>query len=133
MVCPRFLGHFFRLWNFDLCTETENSVNLRQNHHDPPIDIQSLTLTQRNQPGPAPPSMAEHGEPLKSGFERQRYPRITPSIRPLRVGRALMEQQDIRGLIGHRFQCGQEIVLGSPLVAIRIAHDTADATDVQAA
>src|SRR5690554_440815 len=44
-----------------------------------------------------------------------------------------MEQQDIRGLIGHRFKCGQEIVFGSPLIAIWIAHDTADATDVQVA
>src|SRR5690554_7017228 len=44
-----------------------------------------------------------------------------------------MEQKDIRGLIGHRLQCGKKIVLGSPLIAIRIAHDTADATDVQVA
>src|SRR5690554_473262 len=109
------------------------TVNLRQNHHDPPIDIQRLTLTQRNQPGPVPSSMAEDRESLKARFERQRYPGITPTIRPFRVGWALMEQQDIRGVIGHRFQCGQKIVLDSPLVAIWIAHDTADATDVQAA
>src|SRR5690554_7111232 len=44
-----------------------------------------------------------------------------------------MEQKDLRGLIGYRFQCGQKIIFGSPLIAIWIARDTADATDVQVA
>ncbi len=45
MVCPRFLGHFFRPWNFDLCTETENSPIpqpvlarlLKAAHHAPSV------------------------------------------------------------------------------------------------